>query len=143
MVALAIHPERERHVPRAAALGLALHALFPRTVERVLFDALDRWHFGDEPQSATAGNLFWPKPLSGAVHGTRLPVVGSLRLFSWALARFCFAPFYTARARLQRDLLSPPSAGRELAPTVRSLAAATGGRHSPLAASPPSRPNES
>lgn len=134
MVELAIHPERERHVPRAAVLGLALHALFPRTVERVLFDALDRWHFGAEPQSATAGNLFWPKPLSGAVHGTRLPIVGSLRLFTWALVRFCLAPFYTAGGRLHRDLQPPPSVAA-LAPTQRSLAAATGSAHPQLASS--------
>ncbi len=102
MVNLALHPVRQRHVPRGAALGLALHALFPQSVERIVFDALSRWHFGSEPQSATAGNLFWPRPLSGAVHGTRLPVVSTLRLFSYAFVRFCLMPLQHMRVRIRR-----------------------------------------
>lgn len=93
LVGLAVHPARQRYVPRTAALGVALHTVFPRSVERVVAQALDRWHFGAEPQLDTSGNVFEPRAPSGSIHGTRQPVVSTLQLFAWAFGRFALMPF--------------------------------------------------
>lgn len=45
LVDLAERPRRQRHFPRFAALGLFLHHLVPRTVERILLHVLGSWHF--------------------------------------------------------------------------------------------------
>jgi short-subunit dehydrogenase len=84
---LALHPARERHVPRVAVLGLALHALFPRAVERVISDALHKWHFGDQPEPATQGNLFEPRRIHGEAHGQRPALVSAFRLISYGVPR--------------------------------------------------------
>lgn len=107
LVHLALHPARQRYVPRSAALGVALHALMPRSVEQVLSDALNRWHFGSEPQLDTSGNLFEPRTPAGAVHGSRQPVVSTLRLFSWAIGRFAVLPFERAHAAVRRHTPRP------------------------------------
>jgi NAD(P)-dependent dehydrogenase (short-subunit alcohol dehydrogenase family) len=73
LVDLADHPRRERHVPRSALLGLGMHALFPRTVERLVFHALSEWHFGYELEAPTAGNLFAPSGERPRVRGSRPP----------------------------------------------------------------------
>jgi NAD(P)-dependent dehydrogenase (short-subunit alcohol dehydrogenase family) len=101
LVQLALHPARQRYVPRAAALGIALHALIPGSVERVVSDALSRWHFGIEAQPDTSGNLFDPRAPAGAVHGTRQPIVSTLRLFSWAFGRFAMMPFERVRTAVE------------------------------------------
>ncbi len=88
LVHLAEHPRRELHVPRIASAGLALHALMPRTVERVLARALKRWHFGTAHQKKGVGNLFWPVTPVGSVHGDRRPVVSTARLLAWAFTEF-------------------------------------------------------
>jgi short-subunit dehydrogenase len=85
LVALAARPRRQRYVPRAAALGLALHALFPRTVERLLLHALQTWHFTPVREPVKAGNLFQPTREPAAVHGQRGPRLGVLRFALWAL----------------------------------------------------------
>lgn len=126
VVDLAMRPRRERHVPRAAVIGLALHALAPRSTERVIFEALRRWHFGTEPQSGTAGNLFWPKPVRGTVHGSRQPVVGGLQLWSWALARLCATPFAALSQRLRRSALGSPPGERAEAEPLRAATPTNG-----------------
>jgi short-subunit dehydrogenase len=88
MVELAEHPVRERHVPRIALAGLALHAAFPRTVERILFEALSKWHFGDEPEASNRGNLDQPEKSSGRVHGERKPRLSTAALLLYAARRF-------------------------------------------------------
>jgi short-subunit dehydrogenase len=88
LVELAEHPRRERHVPRIAVLGLAAHALFPRTIERILFDALSKWHFGDELQPSTRGNLDAPTHPNGRVRGDRLPRLSTAALMTYAALRF-------------------------------------------------------
>ncbi len=86
LLGLAARPRRELHVPRVAALGIALHALFPRTVERLLLHALEVWHFAPAPEPIASGNLFHPTPEPAAVHGRRGPRIGMLRFALWAIA---------------------------------------------------------
>jgi NAD(P)-dependent dehydrogenase (short-subunit alcohol dehydrogenase family) len=83
IVALARRPVREVHVPRVAPLLSAARWLMPRPVERIVLHMLARWHFapGDEPR--TSGNLFLPPRQPAAVHGTRPPRIGGLRLAAW------------------------------------------------------------
>jgi len=87
LVALAEHPRRERHVPRIARAGLALHSLFPRAVERVLFESLSRWHVAG-PEPAKHGNLQQPEKPDGSVHGERKPLVSTAGLLFYAVRRF-------------------------------------------------------
>lgn len=88
LVQLAEHPARERHVPRIALAGLALHAVVPRTVERILLEALAQWHFSDEAEASTRGNLDQPEKPSGRVHGERKPRLSTAALLVYAARRF-------------------------------------------------------
>ena len=83
LVALAARPRRERHVPRSAVLGLALHWLMPRTTERLLLRALSRWHFDDRSEPVTDGNLRAPSDEKGRVHGRRSPRLSAPMFFAW------------------------------------------------------------
>jgi len=85
LVRLAARPRRERRVPYAAVAVLALHAVFPRVVERLLLRALTAWHFSDTPERATSGNLFRAPKEPGATHGRRAPLLGSLAFAVWTL----------------------------------------------------------
>lgn len=78
LVDLVKRPRRERYVPRIAELGVALHALFPRTTERLLADALERWHFDDHRPLTTGGNL--RTPVRARAHGPR---IGTARFLAW------------------------------------------------------------
>ena len=82
LVDLVQHPRRELHVPRYAVLGLWLHELAPRTVERLLLDALREHHFGVQREADSEGTLFASHD-AGAVHGHRRPLVGTARFFGW------------------------------------------------------------
>lgn len=86
LVALADYPVRERHVPRVAVLGLGLHALFPRTVERLILNVLREWHFGDRPEPRVHGNLYEPDADVTTAHGTRQPQVSLPGLALWILS---------------------------------------------------------
>jgi NAD(P)-dependent dehydrogenase (short-subunit alcohol dehydrogenase family) len=86
IVETAEHPRRERHVPRIAVLGLAWHAVMPRTTERLLLRALRKYHFSEEPEPSTRGNLYRPAAGPGAVHGARPPQVGTPAFLVWAAA---------------------------------------------------------
>jgi short-subunit dehydrogenase len=99
LVDLAARPRRERYVPRTAQLGLALHAFFPRLVERAIHDALSNWHFGSRQPSDASGNLWQPETARGEVHGRRLPRLSSAGLAGWFL-RWLFVPQKRA-ARLE------------------------------------------
>jgi len=81
-------PRRELHVPRAAAIGLALHALFPEPTERLIHDALARFHFGARSQIDPQGNLWRPSPERGAIHGERRPLVGLPQVVGWLLGHY-------------------------------------------------------
>lgn len=88
LVALIKRPRRELHVPRIAAVGLALHALFPAAVERVIHDALARFHFSTVQQLDAAGNLWTPSVRPPSMHGERKPRVGLPGLMAWTLGHF-------------------------------------------------------
>jgi hypothetical protein len=83
IVDLAHHPRRELHVPRSALLGLGLHALFPRSVERLIFHALSEWHFGHRLEPESAGNLYAPSPERPRVHGARPPLAPTSKVLAW------------------------------------------------------------
>jgi|SRR6478752_7467279 len=88
LVALAERPRREVHVPRIAALGLGLHALFPRLVEGVIHDSLSRWHFsGAQPMNAQ-GNLWTPSTELPSAHGRRRPQLGLSALIGWVVGHY-------------------------------------------------------
>lgn len=85
-------PRRVRFVPRYIALGVALHMLMPRTVERVLLDALRRWHLAETTEPQTTGNLFDPVPHGTTTHGDRGPRLSTARLLVWAALRALHVP---------------------------------------------------
>ncbi|HET9623615.1 MAG TPA: SDR family NAD(P)-dependent oxidoreductase [Kofleriaceae bacterium] len=87
IVGLARRPRRTRYVPRWMALGLVLHALAPRTTERLLLDALRRWHLTDERTHIGAGNLFHPGDEPAATRGHRGPKLGMAKFTAWLLGR--------------------------------------------------------
>lgn len=90
LVDLIERPRRELHVPRSAALGLALHALFPRLVERVVHDALTRWHLGPGQPSDPHGNL-WRSPSDApATHGRRAPQLNFAELIGWTMGHYAW-----------------------------------------------------
>lgn len=81
---LAARPRRELCVPRSAKLILALHSLMPRTFERVLLHALQRWHLRGPQERAPEGNLFRPSEQQARIHGRRSPRVSTPRLLAFA-----------------------------------------------------------
>jgi short-subunit dehydrogenase len=87
LVDLAERPRRERHVPRVAVLGLALHQLFPRTVERTLLHVLSTWHFQNTPAPQRLGSLE-PSNTPATIHGTRAPKGRLPSLLVWILRNF-------------------------------------------------------
>ena len=126
LVQLAYHPARERHVPRVAVLGLALHAAFPRAVERVLADALGKWHFGEQQEPARSGNLFEPERRGGEARGQRPALVSTARLLAYAAPRLLTVQLeLMLRALLPRhgDSAAPPP-GLEPPPRQRKRVAA-------------------
>jgi NAD(P)-dependent dehydrogenase (short-subunit alcohol dehydrogenase family) len=92
LVSLAERPRRELYVPRAAALGVALHGVFPRLTDRVILEMTREWHFGHEPQPPDSGNLFHP-PVDGEQVRGRRPARTTLpHLLLWAAARILRRP---------------------------------------------------
>lgn len=83
---VAERPRRVRHVPRIAALGVALHALRPRLVERLLLDSLRTWHL-DGQTELTEGNLYEPASAHGEIRGERTPRIKTPTFFLWLFAR--------------------------------------------------------
>jgi short-subunit dehydrogenase len=86
IVALIERPRRVMYVPRWIVLGLAMHAVFPQTVERLLLDALRRWHMSEAVEVRGEGNLFSPGG-DAKVHGDRGPIIGTLRFVGWCARR--------------------------------------------------------
>jgi len=103
IVDLAARPRRERHVPRSAVLGLALHWLMPRTTERLLLRSLARWHFDERPQRVTDGNLYTPDDEKGAVRGRRPAQLSAPAFFAWVLQEL---------VRMQAERLLPRRVAR-------------------------------
>lgn len=88
LVSLIERPRRELHVPRAAALGLGLHALFPRLVEHVIHDALARWHFSGTQRLDARGNLWSPSTEPPHMRGRRPPQLGLASLVGWLFGHY-------------------------------------------------------
>jgi NAD(P)-dependent dehydrogenase (short-subunit alcohol dehydrogenase family) len=82
---LAEHPRRERHVPRYAAFGLALHRVLPGTVERLLAHSIRRFHVSDRRTPQQLGNLYRPAGDEAKVEGARPPTVDPARFTRWTL----------------------------------------------------------
>jgi len=68
-------------------LGLAAHAILPRTIERLVLDALRVWHLSEPSDEVSTGNLFEPGPQTPGTHGHRPPQVGTARFLAWITAR--------------------------------------------------------
>jgi NAD(P)-dependent dehydrogenase (short-subunit alcohol dehydrogenase family) len=81
-------PRRVRFVPRSLVVGLALHAILPRASERLLLDALRKYHVSGAPQKMTDGNLFEPSHEPAKTHGERPPQIATPWFLGWAAARF-------------------------------------------------------
>jgi NAD(P)-dependent dehydrogenase (short-subunit alcohol dehydrogenase family) len=88
LVSLAERPRRELHVPRIAALGLGLHALFPRVVEHVIHESLGRWHFGAQQELDARGNLWTPSKDPPSAHGKRPAQLGLASLVGWVCGHY-------------------------------------------------------
>lgn len=103
IVDMAEHPRRERHVPRIAALGLALHTIAPKTVEQLLLHSLRTWHFARGGTESTGeGNLYEPASEDAAVHGDRRPQIGTVSFALWALRELARIQAGRARRRVGR-----------------------------------------
>jgi hypothetical protein len=88
LVDLAESPRRERHVPRIAYLGLLLHELLPRPVERTLLHVLANFHVGPDRMSDHIGTLRDGGNGQAAIQGHRAQRLNSLDLARWVLSRF-------------------------------------------------------
>jgi len=88
LVDLAASPRRERHVPRIAYLGLLLHELFPRPVERTLLHVLTNFHVGPDRMPDRTGTLERAGNAPAAIQGKRAARLTSLHLFTWILSHF-------------------------------------------------------
>jgi NAD(P)-dependent dehydrogenase (short-subunit alcohol dehydrogenase family) len=95
-------PHRTRFVPHSIRLGLALHAMAPRATERLLLDALSKFHITDQRQSLTHGNMYEPPSKPAHMHGERPPRIGRARFALWAVGRFIQIEIGTALRALQR-----------------------------------------
>jgi NAD(P)-dependent dehydrogenase (short-subunit alcohol dehydrogenase family) len=81
-------PRRELHVPRVAALGLALHALLPAPVEHVIRHALNRWHLQGSQALEPRGNLWEPSDGVPTIHGGRPPRLDVSSLLGWLAGHY-------------------------------------------------------
>ena len=88
LVDLAARPRRERYVPRIAALGIALHGLLPRPVERTLLHVLSSWHIGPERAPETEGTLLTAGSEPGRKRGRSAARGNAAELFAWIVRNF-------------------------------------------------------
>ena len=97
-------PRRVRFVPRSIVVGLAFHALLPRASERLLLDALRKYHISDQPQKMSEGNLFAPPDEPARTHGERPPMIATPLFMAWAATRFVRNEVGAATRRVRRWL---------------------------------------
>ncbi len=75
-------------------------------VERVLLDALRRWHLTDEPQWTGNGNLYvGARADQATTHGVRPPKIGLTAFIAWAAWRFVRNELESASRTLRRSRL--------------------------------------
>lgn len=101
IVELIERPRRERHIPGMSVVGLALHWMLPRTTERLLTRALQRFHFG-APQPPTEGSIHEPLPDPGSVHGNRPPKLSGPSFAVWIARELVRIEADTARHWIRR-----------------------------------------
>jgi short-subunit dehydrogenase len=101
LVGLIERPRRQRFVPRMAELGLVIHRVAPRTTERLLLRALQRFHLG-EGERRTDGNLFRPADEPGEVHGRRPPRISMPSFIAWSARELLRIEVQAVRHRLQQ-----------------------------------------
>jgi hypothetical protein len=58
-----------------------------RATERLLLDALSKFHITDEREPVTDGNLYEPSTSPARTHGDRSPQIGVARFALWAAGR--------------------------------------------------------
>lgn len=97
-------PRRVRFVPRSLVLGLALHALVPRITERVLLDALRRFHLGSPGVRTTRGSLYAPATEAAHTHGEAPPRISTPRFLAWLVQRFIRVELASVARRLRPRL---------------------------------------
>jgi short-subunit dehydrogenase len=112
VAAMCERPRRVRFVPRWIVLGLALHMIAPRASERLLLDALRRFHLGETQAAEPAGNLFEPPSQSAATHGESPPQISTPAFATWAAGRFIRNELGAA-ARRARGWLRPHREGAQ------------------------------
>jgi hypothetical protein len=100
LVRLAERPRRTLFVPRIAALGVAVHALLPRTCERLLLRALEEFHLR-QAEAPTAGALYEPAAEVATVHGRRKPRIGAPLFAVWAARELLRMGADAARERVE------------------------------------------
>lgn len=89
LVSLVERPRRQLHVPRYIELGIALHGLLPNTVETMVLHLVREWHFDENVEKRTKGNLYRPAVRAdGKVRGTRPARLGLPTLLAWAAGHF-------------------------------------------------------
>jgi NAD(P)-dependent dehydrogenase (short-subunit alcohol dehydrogenase family) len=102
MVRLIERPRRTAFVPKAIRIGLLLHQLMPRSIERLLLDTLRKWHVSEQRELPSTGNLFAPG--NDRPHGDRPPMLSTARLLAWAAVRFGAIQVEAIAHRLRRPV---------------------------------------
>jgi hypothetical protein len=57
-------------------------------VERVIHDALARFHFGEPTPKDPQGSLWLPPKEPGTTHGERRPLIGVSGLVGWLIGHY-------------------------------------------------------
>ena len=96
------NPRRTTFVPKVIRLGLLMHQVMPRAVERLLLDTLRRWHVSDQRELVSSGNLY--EPGDDQPHGDRPPMISTTRLLAWAALRFAANQLEAVARRFRRPV---------------------------------------
>jgi short-subunit dehydrogenase len=142
IVQLIARPRRELHIPRYTVLGLALHRLAPRTTERLLLRALQRYHLtGAQPP--TDGNLYTPSAEPGQVHGERPPELGGAALMGWTARELLRIVAEDARRQVRAltRRVSRPRASDAAASSTNAASPPTNGAAPPTNGAPGPAPS--
>ena len=108
MLSMAAGRRRQRYVPHYAAIGVALHWLFPRTTERLIKHALSAFHLVAR-ESPSDGSIYAPRKARGTIRGVRQPVIGTGALMVWILGDLLSLPFEALTHRNKQWPMTPPT----------------------------------
>ena len=95
-------PRRVKFVPRSLVLGLAFHRVMPRSAERLLRAALERWHISNDRARISQGNLFEPPAELARTHGERPPMIRTPLFVAWCAQKFVRIQLEAAAHRIRR-----------------------------------------